>query len=132
MSRVPPLLFQSKAVTSESVTAWSDHGDALRGAGKSTRHIIPLNPGQSGTQQSHSGAFFLGPVREKRVSGGFSTSNQIQLFWFVAQRYAQLPPSSTPSLLQEALHLFLSVRGQIHVQAVVKLAVSLSTWAEIR
>ena len=105
----------------------SDHGDTLRGAVKNRYHIGPLDAGQCRTQQSQSGAFFLGPVREECVSGGLSAPKQVQLFRLIAQRCAQLPPPPAPSLLQEALHLLLSVGWQVDVQTIVLLAVPLST-----
>lgn len=89
----------------------SDHRDTLRGAVQRCHHVGPLDASQCRTQQSQSGAFFLGPVREERVSGGLSTPKQVQLFGLVAQRCAQLPPPPAPSFLKEALHLFLSVGG---------------------
>lgn len=61
------------------------------------------------------------------MSGGLSVPKQVQLFGFIAQRYTQLPPCLAPSVLQEALHLFLSVGGQVDVQAIVLLAVPLGT-----
>jgi len=89
----------------------SDQRDALRGAVKSCDHIGPLNAGQCRAQQSQSGTFFLGPVREQCVRRSLSPPKQVQLFGLETQRCAQMPPASAPSLLQEALHLFLSVGG---------------------
>lgn len=136
--RVPPLSFKSRVlrlsllVSRACFQGLSDHRDTLRGAVQSCHHVGPLDASQRRTQQSQCGAFFLGPVREERVSGGLSTPKQVQLFGLVAQRCAQLPPPPAPSFLQEALHLFLSVGGQVDVQAVVLPAVPLGTLQETR
>lgn len=103
----------------------SHHRNTLRGGVKSRFHVGPLNAGQRRAQQSQSGAFFLGPVREESVSGGLPMPKQVQLFGLIAQSCAQVPPPPAASVLQEALHLFLSVWGKVDVQAIVLLAVSL-------
>lgn len=77
----------------------SDHRNPLRGAVEDCYHVGPLDASQCRTQESQCGAFFLGPVREKRVSGGLSTPKQVQLFGLIAQRCTQLPPPPAPSLL---------------------------------
>lgn len=101
----------------------SHHGGALHGAVQGRHHVGPLHPSQYGAQRSQSGAFLLGPVREEGAGGGLAALKQIQLLGLVAQRDAHLPPSLARSFLQEALHLFLLVVGEVDVQPVVWLAV---------
>lgn len=125
---VPPLSFKWKPFSLLVCLGWglrglSDHRDPLRGAVEGCDHVRPLNASQCWAEQSQSGAFFLGPVGKEGVRRCLATPKQVQLFGLVAQRGAHLPPPMTTSLLQEALHLFLSVRREVDVQAVVLLAV---------
>lgn len=104
----------------------SDDRGPLRGEVQRRGHVGSLYTGQRREQQPQSGAVSLGPVGEERAGRSLASSEQIQLFGLVAQRPAQVAPAPAAPLLQETLHLLLSLGGQVDVQPVVMLAVSFS------
>lgn len=110
----------------------SDDRGPLRGEVQHRSHVWSLNTGQRREQQPQSGAVPLGPVREERAGRSLASPEQVQLFGLVAQRPAQVPPPPAAPLLQEALHLLLSLGGQVDVQTVVVLAVSFSACGNIK
>lgn len=109
----------------------SDHRHPLGRAGEGCGYVGPLDAGQRRAQKPQSGALLLSPVGKEGVYRGLAVPKQVHLLGLVAQRGPQGPPgaSAAPApLLEQTLHLLLSVGGQVDVQTAVLLTVPLTTW----